>query len=161
MNSTPPSAAHPVYLLLRCSNTLLREAARLLAPTGLTPAQFNILNLLAERPEGVRPSEIAADLVVDPSSATYLIRQMSAQGWLKRTEDPADGRAYRLVLSAAGRKRIAASRVNYLPALAAITGQFTSAELGAFRATLERLLATAPAIVDRRLASSRRLVRKA
>lgn len=148
------SAPHPLHLLLRCSNTLLREATRLLAPTGLNPAQFNILNLIDAQPAGARPSQIAADLVVDPSSATYLVRQMTALGWLQRFADGQDRRAYRLKLSPAGTALLRRARQTYLPALDAITAQLPAADLATLRHTLDHLLAHAPAVVDQHLTAA-------
>ena len=103
--------------IVSSGGALLRLAGELFRPHGLTAAQFNVLNLLAGAPEGLRPSELAAQLVVDPSSTTYLLDQMEAKRWLKRTDDRVDRRAWCVVLTAAGRKLHARVEPDYVAAL--------------------------------------------
>ena len=92
-------------LVIRIGDHLVREAARLFKTKGITPAQFNVLHLLHIRGDGLRPSELSELLVVDPASATYLMDQMEKRGWILRTDDPGDRRAYRIVRTKAGREK--------------------------------------------------------
>ena len=142
---------HPLHLLLRCSNTLVREASRLLAPLGITPAQFNALNLLHHSPDGARPSSLAQDLVVDPSSATYLIGQLIKAGWIKKHPDPIDGRAYRLQLTAAGRKIHTEAGAVYFPTRDALSELATTRELTLLEDLLGRFTTAAPTFVTDQL----------
>ena len=96
--------------IVSSGNALLREAGRLFKPHGISAAQFNVLNLLADAPEGLRPSDLTEALVVDPSSTTYLMDRMEELDWLQRLEDKRDRRATLLLLTPAGRemhKRVA------------------------------------------------------
>ena len=147
-------APHPFHLLLRCSNTLLREAGRLLASNGITAAQFNVLNLVALSADGARPTDIANDLVVDPSSATYLIKQLCRDGLLERSPDPRDRRAYRLILTPLGQRKTTDARAAYLPALADLTGSLPAPDVAALEPTLALLLQTVPTVVERHLANA-------
>ena len=90
--------------IISTGNTLLREAGRLFKPHGISAAQFNVLMLLNESPDGVRPSDLTQALVVDPSSITYVLDRMEELGWLRRATDSDDRRAWRIVLTAAGRE---------------------------------------------------------
>lgn len=72
-------------------------------PHGITAVQFNVLNLLSDMPRGLRPSDLTAALVVDPSSITYVVDRMEAAGWLRRVDDADDRRAWRIHLTPAGR----------------------------------------------------------
>lgn len=92
--------------IVACGNILVREAARLFRPYGITPAQFNVLNLLRIYGDGQRPSDIAQRLVVDPASATYLMNQVQEKGWIDRVEDKEDRRASRVSLTAEGRVKV-------------------------------------------------------
>jgi len=85
-------------------NGLLREANRLFRPYGVTAAYFNVLNLLIDAPEGLRPSELTRSLVVDPSSTTYVLDQMEKRSWIKRAREPSDRRAHRILIGAAGKR---------------------------------------------------------
>lgn len=85
-------------------NGLIREANRLFRPYGVTAAYFNVLNLLIDAPDGIRPGELTRSLVVDPSSTTYVLDQMEKRGWIKREREPSDRRAQRIFLLAAGKR---------------------------------------------------------
>lgn len=104
--------------VVSCGNLLVREAARIFRPYGITPAQFNVLNLLVLNGESMRPSEIAESLVVDPASTTYLMNQVEERGWIKRVDDPADRRACLVELSVTGRAKVAEVTPLYRDALA-------------------------------------------
>jgi len=92
--------------IVSCGNLLVREAGRLFRAQGITPAQFNVLNLLRIAEEGLRPSEIAAKLVVDPASTTYLLKQVEERGWITRVPDEQDRRAYRVEFTREGREKV-------------------------------------------------------
>lgn len=91
--------------LVSCGNILVREAARMFRPHGITPAQFNVLNLIVIHGRGLRPSEIAEALVVDPASTTYLLKQVEERGWVRRIDDLSDRRAYTVELTVEGRAK--------------------------------------------------------
>lgn len=104
--------------VVSCGNLLVREAARIFRPHGITPAQFNVLNLLVLNGDSMRPSEIAQSLVVDPASTTYLMNQVEERGWIQRVDDPADRRACLVVISAEGRAKVSEVVPLYRAALA-------------------------------------------
>ena len=54
-----------------------KAAKRIFSPHGLTSAQFNVLNLLADQKDGLRASDLATSLIVDPSNVTGLLKRMS------------------------------------------------------------------------------------
>lgn len=110
-----------VTAVLATADAFLRESERIFRPFGLTGAQYNVLNVLIYRPEGMSQRELGDVLVVDRSNVTGLIDRMTKAGWVKRADDPADRRVYRVSLTAAG-KRIHA-RVN--PAYLAVVAQVT------------------------------------
>ncbi len=115
------------YLVLaaqRDGNRLLSEALR---PLDLTPAQAEVLVVLAQRP----PLSLAAlgeRLVCETGSPSRLVASMVASGWLERRPDPHDARCIRLSLTPAG---------------AALARQAAAIE-GEFQAELELLLAGLP-----------------
>jgi DNA-binding MarR family transcriptional regulator len=89
--------------ILATANAFLRESGRLFRPYGLTGAQYNVLNILAVRPDGISQRELGDLLVVDRSNVTGLLDRMEKAGWVRRDDDPADRRVYRIGLTAAGR----------------------------------------------------------
>lgn len=92
--------------IVATADLFLRESTRLFRPHGLTASQFNVLNLLglAKDEAGYSQRELADLLVVDRSNVTGLVDRMETAGWVRRADDPADRRVYRVRLTAAGRK---------------------------------------------------------
>ena len=103
-----PSEVAPVLIheIVSTADLFLRESTRLFRPQGLTAAQFNVLNILAgpKAERGLSQRELADQLVVDRSNVTGLVDRMEKAGWVRRADDPADRRVYRVQLTAAGRK---------------------------------------------------------
>ena len=92
--------------VLATADAFLREGPRLLKPHGLTVAQFNVLNVLAESdsPTGLSQRELSDELVVDRSNVTGLLDRMEKAGWVRRVDDPNDRRIYRVQLTGEGRR---------------------------------------------------------
>ncbi|MBI5769966.1 MAG: MarR family transcriptional regulator [Verrucomicrobia bacterium] len=110
-----------VNALLSAADALLRESQRLFRPHGLTAAQFNVLNILAESPDGLSQRELSEHLVVDRSNVTGLLDRMERAGWVKRTDHPTDRRIYQVVLTADGRRLWSVVAPLYLEALRDVT----------------------------------------
>lgn len=51
---------------------------------------------------GVRQGELGQDLGLSKSAVSRVVGQLETKGWVKRTVDEADGRAWRLELTAKG-----------------------------------------------------------
>src|SRR5690606_24063351 len=60
---------------------------------GLNPSQAQVLSLLAGRPAGLRPKEIAAHLAVSAASIADTLGALSRKGLVRREPDPSDARA--------------------------------------------------------------------
>jgi MarR family transcriptional regulator for hemolysin len=69
---------------------------------GMTRAQWAVLFRL-ERSEGLKQSELAEILDIQPISLTRLIDRLCDNGLIERRSDPADRRAKRLFLTPAAR----------------------------------------------------------
>lgn len=90
--------------VLTTADIFLRESQRLFRPHGITAAQYNVLSVLAAAGEGISQRELGDVLVVDRSNVTGLVDRMEKAGWVRRTDDPADRRVYRVMLTSAGRR---------------------------------------------------------
>lgn len=90
--------------VMSTADTFLRKSARLFRPFGLTGAQYNVLNILAESTEGISQRALGDLLVVDRSNVTGLLDRLEKAGWVRRQDDPHDRRVYRVSLTAAGRE---------------------------------------------------------
>lgn len=74
---------------------------RVLAPLGLTPLEYSILQLL-DLDQGQRLTDIGAALLCVKSTITRTVDRLEADGLVRRTPDPDDRRAQRLVLTPHG-----------------------------------------------------------
>jgi len=89
---------------------LVKDVARLLRtcadhtvrPFGMTWAQWAVLARL-ERQEGLKQSELAENLDLQPITLTRLIDRLCDSGLIERRPDPHDRRAKRLFLTPAAR----------------------------------------------------------
>ncbi|GFG86254.1 MarR family winged helix-turn-helix transcriptional regulator [Mycolicibacter algericus] len=73
----------------------------------LTLIDYHLLRLLAEAPQQrLRMRELADRMVFSRSRITYQITSMEKRGLVAREAAPDDGRGYRAVLTAAGRKSL-------------------------------------------------------
>jgi DNA-binding MarR family transcriptional regulator len=88
--------------VLTTADVFLREGQRLFRQHGITAAQYNVLSALAAAREGISQRELGDLLVVDRSNVTGLVDRMEKAGWVRRADDPADRRVYRVALTVAG-----------------------------------------------------------
>jgi len=75
-----------------------KEAARY----GITRAQWAVLAKV-ERAEGLKQSELAEQMEMQPITLTRLVDRLCANGWIERRSDDADRRVNRLYLRKAAR----------------------------------------------------------
>ncbi|MDZ5460060.1 MarR family winged helix-turn-helix transcriptional regulator [Azohydromonas lata] len=88
--------------LLRLSRGYRAAADRVAAQFGLSHATAWAVVVIHRAPEGARPGAVAEALEIEPSSLVRLMDQLVAAGLVQREDDPADRRAKRLRLTAAG-----------------------------------------------------------
>lgn len=89
--------------IVSISRDLEKRAAVLFDSFGMTPAQFNVMNLLADQPEGMRASDLAQALIVHPSNVTGLLKRMERDGLIVALENSGDRRQHRVGLTPEGR----------------------------------------------------------
>lgn len=107
--------------VFEAADALLRGSQRLFRPHGLTAAQFNVLNLVAKSASGMSQRELSDLLVVDRSNVTGLIDRMEKAGWVRRSDNPDDRRAYRVSLTIAGQRLWERVSPLYLSTVAEVT----------------------------------------
>jgi len=143
------TAVHSLTVaVVRAGGILQREAGRLFRPHGITAAHFNVINLLADSPAGMRPTQITELMVVDPSSTTYLLDQLESRGWAVRKRDPADRRALKVVLTQAGKAIHRQVMVTYEEAMRTMAAAITRCEMENALPILEKLPVLAVETVD-------------
>jgi DNA-binding MarR family transcriptional regulator len=88
--------------LLRTSDTIWNASRTFFERWELGPSQFNVLNLLHSKPDGLSQTELGRQLVMHRSNLTGLVDRLEKRGLVQRKDVAADRRAYRVVLTRAG-----------------------------------------------------------
>lgn len=104
MNDAESARYAALLQLLRTAEDLWNASRVFFARWDLSPSQFNVLNLLRDQPEGLSQADFSRLLVMHRSNATGLVDRLELRGLVRRTNDPADRRAYRVLLTPAGRR---------------------------------------------------------
>jgi DNA-binding MarR family transcriptional regulator len=92
------------YLVLAAQRDGNRMLAGLLRPLELTPAQAEVLTVLASAGRPLTVREVGDLLVCEPGSPSRLVSSLADAGYVTRRAHPADGRASALQLTARGRR---------------------------------------------------------
>ncbi|MCA9502064.1 MAG: MarR family transcriptional regulator [Spirochaetaceae bacterium] len=90
-------------------------------------------------PDGLRPSELGAQLQLSKQSINDLLGHLEQGGYLRRAPDPADGRARVVRLTAKGRRLERKAREAAYAAERRLVERIGPRETEALRKTLERL----------------------
>lgn len=86
------------FLINDVARLFRRNFNRRVQKLDLTQAQWQILAHVS-RNEGMRQSQLAEILELQPISVGRLIDRMQAAGWIDRRPDPSDRRAFKLFLT--------------------------------------------------------------
>lgn len=90
------------FSLYSSSHAMQAAYQPLLQPLGLTYPQYLVLSVLHDR-DGLTVGQIKAELHLDGSTLTPLLKRMEAAGWLLRTRSPEDERRVIVTLTEPGR----------------------------------------------------------
>ena len=108
---------HPGYRalmeLLRTADTVWNASRVFFDRWGLSPSQFNVLNLLRFNPAGLSQTDLSRQLIMHRSNLTGLVDRLEQRGLVTRREVAADRRAYSVVLTSAGSKLLGAILPQY------------------------------------------------
>lgn len=132
-----PDVAARIADLLTRTNRRLRRAAGDAAPPGVTPSRLRVLRILSGAGSPLRVGELARRLDVVPRSATSVVDELEAAGYVRREPDPADRRATLVALTSFGADVLRDVRAGRNASLAQLLDRLTEPE----QADLIRLLA--------------------
>ena len=124
--NVPPPDRRLIYLL----NVAQRRVQRFVAGQrrGATPAQSGLLFVLG-RQDGLSMGEAGAALDLGLPGISGLAERMMEAGLINKRADPADGRASRLWLTAAGRKELTRAKASAADINARLMDGFSHAEI--------------------------------
>jgi DNA-binding MarR family transcriptional regulator len=152
MNGTPASPG-PRYKalieLLRTTETLWNASRVFFARWDLSPSQFNVLNLLYDLPDGCSQIELSRQLIMHRSNVTGLVDRLESRGLLRRTDNPADRRAFNVLLTPAGKRLIREIQPHYFRAAEEVWGGITTTRAKQLVAELQTISASAEKMAAR------------
>src|SRR5437667_1132645 len=102
MSSTTRIANEAWEALFRAQATIARELVAGDVWGGLVPREYGVLFALSRAPNGLRITELQEDALLTQPGMSRLITRLEAAGLVERVDDPDDGRACRIRLTAAG-----------------------------------------------------------
>ena len=123
------------YLIRLAELANMQGFSRAFADTGVTPARFTALELIACNP-GIKPTALAGAMAVERSNLVALIRFLDARGWVA-TSPGSNRREKSLSLTASGQAALQDLRKRLRAHDAGLAARCTPHE----RAELARLLA--------------------
>jgi DNA-binding MarR family transcriptional regulator len=100
--------AEETLQLLVSMHRIVRHLRRTRTTTVLQPTQFLALMLIADE-QPIRIGEIATRVPCSQPTATTTVAALESAGLVRREQDPVDGRATVVVLTAAGAEMVDAS----------------------------------------------------
>lgn len=91
--------------MLSCTVRIENEIrTRLRNEFGITLPRFDLMAQLERHPEGLRMGELSRRMMVTGGNITGITDQLQQELLVERVPDPADGRAYSVRLTAAGKR---------------------------------------------------------
>jgi DNA-binding MarR family transcriptional regulator len=138
--------------LLRTAETLWNASRVFFVRWDLSPSQFNILNLLYDQLDGCTQIELSRSLIMHRSNVTGLVDRLEARGLVQRHDSARDRRAYRVVLTPAGRKLVQLILPHYYATAEKVWGDLTVSRANQLAADLARVCANAEKIGDHKTA---------
>jgi DNA-binding MarR family transcriptional regulator len=66
------------------------------------PREYGVLYELSKSPQGLRITELGADVLLTQPGMSRLVSRLESRGLVSRVDDPEDGRACRITLTDAG-----------------------------------------------------------
>jgi len=129
-------SARTSYLLGRAASNLQALGERDLEPLGITPREYSVLAVVAERSQ-LSQTQVAEILGVDRTTILKLGASLERKGLVVRERDAGDARAYALALTPAGDRL----RAQAFELLLACEAQFLTPLNGKEREQLHDLLA--------------------
>ena len=146
MNTVPRSPGPRYQALLqlfRTADTLWNASRVFFARWDLSPSQFNILNVIADLPEGLSQTELGRQLLMHRSNVTGLVDRLEARRLVERRDQKGDRRAYRVVLAPRGRELMQEILPHYYRVAEDVWGQFPARRANQLVADLEQVSANA------------------
>ncbi len=126
--------------IIRAAERVRSRASALLEPLDLTPQQYHVLRILrAAHPQPLPTLEIGSRMIEQCPGVTRLLDRLVEKGLVHRERGEDDRRQVQCSLTAAGLEALDVARDAIQRAHREVLGHFSSAEMLALLALLERV----------------------
>ena len=132
--------------LIRTAETLWNSSRLLFAGWGLSPSQFNVMNLLHELEGGLSQVELSRALLMHRSNVTGLVDRLEQRKLVTRQGVPGDRRSYLVCLTGEGRRIMAEILPLYHKAAERVWGRISPNRALKLKLDLDRLCENAAQI---------------
>ena len=141
-----PSPIAVIGRISRLSREIERRLEPVYAANGLEPGWYDVLATLrrAGPPHRLRPTDLAATLMLTTSGTTKRLDRLEAAGYVTREPDPGDRRGLLIALTPQGRSLVDAAAANHLANERRILSGLTAAEQRQLAGLLRKLSVTLP-----------------
>jgi DNA-binding MarR family transcriptional regulator len=144
-DALPDLDVSPLEVLSRVSRLarhLDRQRTTVFARHDLETWTFDVLSALRRAPgQHLSPGQLLAQTLVTSGTMTNRIDRLEQRGLVRRRPDPGDARSVRVLLTAAGRRRVEAAIRDLVQRENAILGTLTAAERTELAGLLRRVVA--------------------
>jgi MarR family transcriptional regulator, temperature-dependent positive regulator of motility len=129
----------------RADQAVARMYSRALATSeyDVSWRQYGVLRAATELP-GASQKELTYKTGIDRSTMTDIVARLISKGWLARTRNFMDARAYNVDVTEAGQKAFTAAHACYQVALGQVHAHVYRGDIEAILRVLEQLIALAP-----------------
>ena len=141
------SATRSWLSVVRAYNLCDALMARRLGALGVRTAEHEILANLRREP-GLSQQALAARCFTAKSHISGLLSDLEARGWVRREPDPADARAKRLFLAAAGARMAERTAQVQADVVALMSGATTAASMAQVQAAMTAVSEQLQAALD-------------
>lgn len=99
-------AASIGFVLRLANGVAMSQLAQRFEPLGMRQSLYSVLLIIAENP-GLKQQEVGQTLSIQQPNLVSLVNELVNEGLVQRTVNAEDRRSYSLVLTAAGKQRLA------------------------------------------------------
>jgi DNA-binding MarR family transcriptional regulator len=99
-------ARHVGYAVRRAQVAVFQDFMRAVASTGIRPAQFSILTVIAANP-GLKQAEVSRALGIERGRLVLVLNELEKRGLARRTASDVDRRSHALHLTPKGERMLA------------------------------------------------------
>lgn len=125
----PDPRLQVILQVLQTAESVWTASRPFFARWTMTSAQFNLLNLIADHPEGRSQADISRELLTHRSNVTGLVDRLETKSLVRRCGSVLDRRLWRISITPEGKKLVDLIRPEFHSAANQLTSNLSRAEV--------------------------------